>query len=169
MQCQRRVLNYAFMFWNSKQNVHAFRGRVNYSCIYNAFYLTFLRAFFVWVISQGKYVVCKELGACTRVRASTPLCAMPAWKILEGRLETKIGKERKNNPAELLLPRLFTEMKMIYFHWFPRFHWSWVQERENNMSQCCRSSANFASGLICNTPLLSSNSRIGLIPAQRDA
>lgn len=69
MQCQRNTLNYAFMLQNSIQKA-CIRGRVNYSSSYNAFYLTFLRAFFVWVISQGKYVVHKELcvGVCVCAR-----------------------------------------------------------------------------------------------------
>lgn len=89
--------------------------QVNYSSIYNAFYLTFLLAFFVWVISQGKYVVHKEL--CVGVCVCMDIClrAAPAWKILEGRLETKIGKDIEITQLLSLLSQLFTEMQMIFF------------------------------------------------------
>lgn len=109
-------------------------------------------------ICGAQRAVCAWVSACGCVC----VCVVLIWKILEGRLETEIGKDRENKSAPILaFPTIHWNADGI-FSMISRFHWSWVQVRENNVSQSCRTSANFASGLLCNTPLLSSNSSIGL-------
>lgn len=105
---------------------------------------------------QGKYVVHKKL--CVWVSACMSVCVVPVWKILEGRLETEIGKDRENKSAFSTIHWNVDDTFSMIF----RFHWSWVHVQENIVSQSCRTSGNFATGLFCNTPLLGSNSRIGL-------
>lgn len=97
-------------------------------------------------------------SVCMNIFVSACVCVCLIWKkLLEGRAETDIGKDRADKSAALCA---YLQMWMTYRQWFSGFRCSWAQVRENNVSHSCTTRASFASGFVWNTPLLTSNSCI---------
>ena len=109
-----------FVLRNSEKTCST--GRVNYSRIYNAFifFFFFLPHFPSSIpflgnqpgqICSAQRTVCGCLFLCVCVCVGICLCVVPVWKILEGRLETKIGEDRENKSATLPPPNPTTHGK----------------------------------------------------------
>lgn len=130
---------------------------------WEAFHLPFPVALLFWVISQGKYSLHKDpsVCGCLCVYVCMRLCLFEKyWKAdWKPRQETIAGINQLHSPS---FPDYSVKCRWSVFLMVSSFQWSWVQVRVQSVSQSHGVGARFRSGLVCNAPLLSSNSSIGL-------
>lgn len=136
--------------------------RLYYSCIQLALQLLLSIALLFWLISQSQIFTAQrsDVRVCLCVFVCVRLCLFEKyWKA-----DCKLRQGRIADINQLHSPSFlgYSVKCRCVFVMAPWFHLSWVQVRERSVPQSRGTSAHLPPGLASNTPLLSSNSSIGL-------